>query len=451
MKKQILALALAFGAMTGYAQTNPERIIIHKKDNTYAAFLAERVDSITFPTIEGEVKASVEVLSYEQNAGEDDLLTLKVTRTPECYTFKLDVLPKSRADALADEVQAAYYLDSYNETTYNSDFTSGQVQGLNLVPDATYVVMTLGFDKYGAACSVSRAEFTTPKKALEGNPQVSVEIANLGTDHFTVNCTPNDDTYDYAIFCSTTGSLEQQFQMFGPMFGFANLGDMIWGWGAKSGVDFTNDSFDYTGMTPGTDYEVFVIPRDANETLGEYTVTNVTTQKLGGEGTAGVSVLAGSYTYDEASQTYTQTVNFTPNDQTAAWRYNVALAANYDTDPEGYKSEIPVDEDPMFPMVGWYNYGTQSYGFEIQPSTEYVVLTAGKNANGEWSPVEEFRFTTPATAENAPASAPRLKLNATGAVKPAAALGSAGKTFQPGRFPSFLSGLKTGKPVLKQN
>lgn len=450
MKKIILALAVAFSATFGYAQTNPERIILHKKDGSYAAFLAERVDSVTFPVLEGEVKANVSFLSYSPDEGQGDTLRVNVQRTSECWSFRLDVIPKLVADQLADDIFAAKYLEQNTTYTYNQDFLPGEIKALSLKEDAEYVVLTLGYDKYGAACGVSRAEFKTPKKAVEGNPAVAAEVTDVQATQFTMKFTPNDDTYDYAVLCGESGTLQQQYQMFGPMFGLASFADMIWQWGAKSGVNFTDDTWTFTSLNSNTEHEVFILPRDGNETFGEYTVVKVNTKKLGGEGLAGVSVTLGEYNYNTDQGVHYQPVNFTPNDQTAAWRYSVVLKANYDADPEGFKSEVAQDEDPSMPTANWYNYGAQSFWFEIEPNTEFVVLTAGKNINDEWSPVEVFEFTTPESLAPAPTAAPRKAAAKNGIVKKAVTIGAAAGSTEAGRIPSLFSGLKLGKPMLTQ-
>ena len=48
------------------------------------------------------------------------------------------------------------------------DFTNAQMTGFDepFKDNTPYTVLTLGYDKYGVACSMSKAEFTTPKKPL---------------------------------------------------------------------------------------------------------------------------------------------------------------------------------------------------------------------------------------------------------------------------------------------
>lgn len=63
------------------------------------------------------------------------------------------------------------------------------------------------------------------------------------------------------------------------------------------------------------------------------------------------------------------------------------------------------------PTVNWFFYEPTVGEYQVNPSTDIVIIAAAKNGNGEWGEVNTFRYTTPADCEGytAPASAPARK------------------------------------------
>ena len=143
--------------------------------------------------------------------------------------------------------------------------------------------------------------------------------------------------------------------------------------------------------------------------MAPHTVFELTTKSLGGEGTAEVAITIGEYTlgewWDEEGNTVmlpSQFITYTPNDQTSAYRFGVYLASNYDADAEAIKEELC--SDPPMPTMGWFFYEELTTDYQIDPNLDCVVIAAAKNANGEWGPVTEVRFTTPADMPSKSAS-----------------------------------------------
>lgn len=437
MKKALFTLFLtALTAFSALAQTQPERILIHKSTGDLVSFLAERVDSITFPTVEGEVAADVTISEVSV-----EVVKLAIQRTEECDYFKIKIFPELQVNRISDDAVLADYIDQNVQDTYYQDFSSGELQTDELEPDSKYVLCTLGYDIYGTPCTVRRYPFATPRMPLVGSPEVVSTIAEVNKYDFTLSFHKNADCAAFAAVAGEKGTMQQQYEQWGPMMGFKNFGDLVksWGFQSNNAVDTT---FTWTGMTPGTDYEVFVQGWDVNGTYMDVDTINISTTKLGGEGLALVDVELGSYVMGEwpnedntgTVELPSQFISFVPNDQTAAYRMGVYLAPTYDADPEGINSYTA--SEPPFPgMTGWFQYEALETDYQIDPNTEFVVVTAAKNANNEWGTIKADRFTT---ASEVSAAAPYVSLKKQDKI---AARKISSKTIyiQPGTMPSFKS------------
>ncbi|MBP3671886.1 MAG: hypothetical protein J6J06_07980, partial [Bacteroidaceae bacterium] len=114
--------------------------------------------------------------------------------------------------------------------------------------------------------------------------------------------------------------------------------------------------------------------------------------------TAEVTITLGDYVLADwgGEMLPSQFVTYTPNDQASAYRFNVYLAEEYDPVAEDIKADLCTE--PPMPMTGWFFYEPITTDYQINPNTECVIIAAAKNINGEWGPINEFRFTTPAEA-----------------------------------------------------
>ena len=74
-------------------------------------------------------------------------------------------------------------------------------------------------------------------------------------------------------------------------------------------------------------------------------------------------------------------------------------------DPQADAIKADLCTEPPMPMSNWFFYEEITTDYQIDPNTECVAIAAAKNINGEWGPITEIRFTTPAEANN-PAAAP---------------------------------------------
>ena len=439
--KKIYTLCLsAFLGMSAFAQTQPERIVIHEKSGNFKGFLAERVDSITFPKLEGRVAADVEIKSVAL-----DSAIISITRSEQCRAFKLLVIPEVTANRLPDDGAMAGYVDGMTQDLYYQDFENGILNGANFDADTKYVLVTVGYDMYGIACGVVRAPFATPKRPLVGDVKMQTVVDEVLAREFTCSFYPSADVEGYAVVAGKAGTMQAQYEQWGPMMGFKNFGDLVKGWGIQGGKDEIGHT--WKNMDPNTDYDVFVQAWDVNGTYADCDTVKVRTKMLGGEGVADVAVTLGAYKMTEwdGQKLPSQFIDYTPNDQTGSYRFSVATAAEFDKDPESFKNELP--QEPPFPdMANWFFYEPISTDYQINPNTEFVVLTAARNGVGVWSQVKVERFTTPAQVEGeTPAPAPAVAQTkiAKRAIK------SHTIYMQPGQFPNFYQGKKEMKLTLK--
>ncbi len=410
MKKYQILLASLLTATAAFAQTDPigeapNRILVTNANGNYKGFVIDHLDAINFARVDGEVLAKVEV-----NEVATDSLRLTVKRTPDCKYYKLAVISQTIANQMPNDLSAISYINSMPSSmvpVLSEDFDNGLLSGVTLHADSDYAIMTVGFDNYGVEAGVFRCDFSTPAPVIVGNPQVEAEVVDTRLDSFTISFTPNDDVQSYWCVAGEKGVMQSQYEMFGPMFGFANFNQMIQQWGVERKGPTDNT---WKDMAPNTEFEVFIAMTDANGNFAPYKVVEVSTLSLGGPGEAYVEIDLSSYELQDWDDEMlpTQCIQFDPNDQSSCYRFGVYDAATYDENPEEYKAYLC--SDPSMPTVNWFFYDPIEAEYQINPSTECVAIAAAKNVNGEWGKVNEFRFTTPDECEGyESASAPACK------------------------------------------
>ncbi len=406
MKKTFTILALALATLTANAQTatTPNRMLVNTTSGNRTAYAIDKVDSISFATVEGDVRADVAFQRYA--TGDADTLWVSVKRTPAAKSFSIAVLPTNTANRYNTDDIIARYMEMQNSAKFYEDFTSGQMTGFDsrFADNTSYTVVTMAYDEYGVACQASRSEFTTPKKATVGNPTVTYTIDSIGAMAVKMTITPNADTKEFYWCQFKKGEAQSQFETFGPMYGFNNIEEMVkrFSWYGYS----TEQVKVWDELAPNTDYEIYVVPVDVNGTFGDIVVIPFTTAKQGGEGVANVDVTIGAFGGD-ATYGYYQYVTFTPNDQTSLYRALIiekeAFEANY-TD-ESIADMLKSDTNPYNPYDShWDLYGVDSNAWGINPSTTCYALAMAKNINDEWSQLIKKEFTTPASATRAAVS-----------------------------------------------
>lgn len=396
MKKLYTTLLSTLFVGSAFAQgLSNERMVVTDNLGQKTSYAVDRIKQISFPVAAGEAKAEVSVSQVTA-----EKVTFVVTRNEYAESFKLDIMPKLRANAMSDD-QLAAYVDNNNKTVYYQDFTAGDVslESFQAKAMTEYQAITVGFDEYGTPCGVCRADFTTLPAVLVGNPKVEHSDLTIAPREFSVTTTANADVKGYATLAGEKGILMDQYYGWGAMMGFSNFSDLVKGWGYQhtpgdNGWEPATDS--WKQMSPGTDYQIFIQGWDAKDNYLPCDTINLTTKVLGGVGAATVDMTLGDYKLQDwnGEQLYSQFITFTPNDQSSCYRFNVVKAELYDKDAEGYQNDLK--QDPPMPMSNWFFYEPVTTDFQIDPETEVVAIAAAKNANKEWGVVSVKRFTTPA-------------------------------------------------------
>lgn len=407
-------LCSAVFASSAFAQSlSNERMVVTSTSGQTTSYAVDRIQQIAFPVASGEAKAEVSVSSIDA-----DNVTFVVTRNEHATSFKLDILPSLRANAMTDE-QLVNYVDANNKSVYTQDFTAGKVElsSFGAKAQTEYTAVTVGIDEFGTLCGVSRANFTTLPAVLVGSPKIEQGELAIDARSFSLTTTANADVKGYATLSGEKGIIQSQYKSWGPMMGFTNFCDMVKSWGfshepGENGWEAVTDS--WKDMSPGTDYEIFVQGWDANDNYMPCDTISFTTKELGGAGLATVDIALGDYKLQDwnGEQLYSQFITFTPNDQSSCYRFTVCTAENYNKDPEGYANDLR--QDPPMPMSNWFFYEPITTDFQINPETDAVALAVAKNAKGEWGTVVVKSFTTPSASASAVAKKLRsVKANGT--------------------------------------
>lgn len=409
MKKFALIAASALTAFAGFAQTEnaaPNRILVTNTVGSYTGYVIDYTDNISFARVDGEVLAKVEI----NEIGLEEM-RLTVTKTDECNYYKLAVLPQNTSNQLKNDVSTINYIHSLPSDmvpTLWEDFDNGLLTGISLKPNSDYSIITIGVDKYGVEAGVCRADFSTPAPEIVGNPHVEAVQTGSTLTSFTMAFTPNDDVQSYWTVAGEIGVLEKQYEMFGPMMGFANFSDMIRSWGIEKQGPMENT---WKDMAPNTEYEVFVAMTDANGNFAPYERYTATTEALGGTGAASVDIEIGDYFLDLWGEDLKPTLQiiFTPNEEASCYRMGVYTAAQYEENTQGILEYLC--SDPEMPTVNWFFYDAAIGEYQVDTASDIVIVAAAKNGNGEWGEVNTFRYTTPADCEGyvSPAAAPARK------------------------------------------
>uniref|UniRef100_UPI0040278969 fibronectin type III domain-containing protein n=1 Tax=Prevotella sp. TaxID=59823 RepID=UPI0040278969 len=395
----MLGLAMAMGVN---AQTeNPNRLIMMSQAGN-KAYALDKIDSIYFAKKEGQVRADVKFLKYVKDDKKGDILHVAVTRTDPNCSYCIDVLPANTAKRYSDDVLAQYF-DQQKTTKFYKDFTDAELTGFKqeLEPNTQYTVFTVAYDEYGVACEASRADFTTPKTPLIGNPAISYTIDETTTSSITLTVTANEDCFGYYWCLFDKGQAQAQFEQWGPMFGFQNIESMIAQFSGKKYEKVT--TYTWKDLKPGTEYDICVVPVDEAGTYADMVTIPVTTKQQGGEGVAQVAITSGGASVQKTDDgdKLTYTIIFTPNDQTAVYHDGVVSKKKFDEDGEEFWKNYLLNGNPQDP--NYNQYGVDKYTFEANVGEEYYGIAIAKNANGEYGPMVKELFKVEAPAGVAPA------------------------------------------------
>ena len=400
MKKFFTLILCAVACLSVYAQnTDLNRLVIRDKGGYTHPYAINNLDSMFFYQIDGRVAADVEVKGVSLKAAgcPADTITLAVTRSESCKSFKITCVKKSIADVITNGAICAGYFDQIESNVYNQNFTNAKMTGLDfqLLPNTEYAIVTLGYDEIGTACEMAKAYFTTPVVPIQGNPEVKYDVTDVQPFSVSVTFKPNSDVGGYAACLYAKGEAEQQFKQWGAMMGLASIGEMVKMWGYQ-GVAGKDTTFTWKDETPNTEYEIYVQPWDKNGTLTDYFVIPVTTAKIGGEGVAESTIAFGDFKKDTEKNRWYQEVTITQNDQCAGHVVNLYTEEDWSKGEDAVRQSM-IDDKAL--QYYYFKYGNETTGLYAEPETTYYVAVLSKNANNEWGPLVSKKFTTPKVSD----------------------------------------------------
>lgn len=401
MKKFFTLILCAVACLSVYAQnTDLNRLIIRDKGGYIHPYAINNLDSMFFYKIDGRVAADIEIkdVAIKKDENTKDSVTLAVTRSESCKSYKITCVTKPIADVLTNDAACAGYFDQNKSNVYNQDFTNAGLTGFDFAfqPKTEYAIITLGYDEIGTPCEKVKAYFTTPALPIKGTPEVKYDVTDIQPFSVSVTFKPNSDVGGYAVTLFGKGEAEQQFKMWAARFGFANIGEMVYAFGYK-GVAGKDTTFVWKDETPNTEYEIYVQPWDKNGTLTDYFMIPVTTAKLGGEGVAESTIAFGDFKKDKNTDQWYQEVVVTENDQCACHFVNLYTEEEWSVGEDSIKRAIiNICNNPFYkPIV----YGSETACIYANPETTYYAAVWSQNANGEWGPLVSKKITTPKVSD----------------------------------------------------
>lgn len=401
MKKFFTLILCAVACLSVYAQnTDLNRLIIRDKGGYIHPYAINNLDSMFFYKIDGRVAADIEIkdVAIKKDENTKDSVTLAVTRSESCKSYKITCVTKPIADVLTNDAACAGYFDHIKSNVYNQDFTNAGLTGFDFAfqPKTEYAIITLGYDEIGTPCEMVKAYFTTPALPIKGTPEVKYDVTDIQPFSVSVTFKPNSDVGGYAVTLFGKGEAEQQFKMWAARFGFANIGEMVYAFGYK-GVAGKDTTFVWKDETPNTEYEIYVQPWDKNGTLTDYFMIPVTTAKIGGEGVAESTIAFGDFKKDKNTDQWYQEVVVTENDQCACHFVNLYTEEEWSVGEDSIKRAIiNICNNPFYkPIV----YGSETACIYANPETTYYAAVWSQNANGEWGPLVSKKITTPKVSD----------------------------------------------------
>lgn len=227
-------------------------------------------------------------------------------------------------------------------------------------------------------CSVSfgqRIVVDGQSKGICTDPAVSITASNVSETSYTLEFTPNAECDHYSYLTMP----EAEISMWTTMMGMT-IEQLITMWGISTSGPVT---YTYTDQIPNTLYRIFALPFDADGTSYTYSSIDVTTQAMGGNGTAVVSVDVTDITATSAL------VTCTPNDQTALF-YDGLVTAEFLGEVGADSACTILIENSAYPF-----YETDTWNWmNLLSNTDYYAIAFGQNADGEWGDTTMFIFTT---------------------------------------------------------
>lgn len=227
-------------------------------------------------------------------------------------------------------------------------------------------------------CSVSfgqRIVVDGQSKGICTDPAVSITASNVSETSYTLEFTPNAECDHYSYLTMP----EAEISMWTTMMGMT-IEQLITMWGISTSGPVT---YTYTDQIPNTLYRIFALPFDADGTSYTYSSIDVTTQAMGGSGTALVSIEVTDITNTSAL------VTCTPNDQTALFYDGLVTVELFNEVGADSVCTILVESSasPFYETDSWNWQG-------LEPHTDYYAIAFGQNSDGVWGDTTIYSFST---------------------------------------------------------
>ena len=243
-------------------------------------------------------------------------------------------------------------------------------------PDRSIVINDLWPISNAQSITSALAPYGIEEHDCSSPASASVEISDITTTNTTVTATftPNEDCASYYYMIGTEAEMAMWVQMMQTP-----LEQLVMQWGIQTtGVT----TYTWDDQAPATEYTIYVVPVNADTSLGEMVTAKATTQTAGGTGLSEIEM-----TVEVLSPTEVKTFT-TPNDQTAEYRYGLITQEFYNEVGEDSLARI-IEAD----MYAVYEYDEWIW-INLEQNTDYFGYARGKNANGEWGTIALVPFTT---------------------------------------------------------
>lgn len=399
----ICAAALTLAA-SAFAQEAPNRIIVNNNIEGYKkVFATDFVKDITFDRIDGKV--NVEISDIKDFKVEGNAVTsfhVTLMRSMNCAYFRIGVLGTPFSSQLFGKDELAINWLTENgvlaDAQLTEDFDNGELSGVQLPLGSDYTIWAVAYDDLGCAAGVSHLSFTTPTPSLVGDPKVEASFSDQTLNSFVITVTPNSDVKQWYMSCDEKGNMVKAYEQFAPMSGFSSISQMVKQFSGKGHIG--KEVYQYKGMNPNTEYEVYLVCEDANGNLTQPQIFYTNTLSQGGSGEAITTPTFTKYELadwgnsDEPKMLPSLFVKYKPNDQTWRYHFNVYPKEQFDTIADEVRADM-VKLPEVETLYYWW-YEELETDFQVNPNSTVVVLTISQNADKNFGTLQEVEYTTPA-------------------------------------------------------
>lgn len=147
--KTYLTCAALICAAFAYGQQSNRRVVLHLTNGTTYSVLPERLDSISFPEVEGEVSATATLGNTTESSA-----TFSIALSEACVGYTTYCAETDEMATLDDQ----YIIDR----TAGQELSADTECTLSLdAPGTNYTAAFVAYDSYGTPCTVTRADFSS--------------------------------------------------------------------------------------------------------------------------------------------------------------------------------------------------------------------------------------------------------------------------------------------------